>query len=99
MINMTAVYDEQRPVIEAALHWAQLMAAEAVWSDAKHEADDVEWKLKNTDLMRAGIAMAEDRYRRMLTTYVGDKIESQKRHDQLEQELSDLVHGLRGRNV
>jgi len=96
---MTA--DEQKPVIEAALQWAQIVAAEATWTHAPRETDDLltDTELRTCDLMRSARVLAEERYRRMLTTYVGDKIESQKRHNRLERELSELLDGIRSRDV
>jgi len=97
--------EEQKELVVAAFQWTQILAAEITYlNDPNNENDSdsdlmIDMERNTLDLLRSARVLSAERYRRLLTAYVGDKIESQKRHDRLERELSELIDGIRSRDV
>ena len=94
--------EEQKALIDAAFQWTQILAAEIKYLNDPNKEDDsdlmIDMERNTLDLLRSARVLSAERYRRLLTAYVGDKIEARKRHEDLERDLADLVSSIQTRD-
>ena len=70
--------DTQKPVIEAAVQWAQLLDAETRWHKDLGDKDDLE----TSDLFAAAEMLSRARYKHLLRDYVAALLSELNRKDQ-----------------